>query len=76
MYGDKVHKAVIESGDKQTGITIHYVNEKYDDGAIIFQESFDILLGDTSESIAERIHVLEHLHFPRVIEELIIDSHE
>jgi phosphoribosylglycinamide formyltransferase-1 len=76
MYGDKVHKAVIESGDKQTGITIHYVNEKYDDGAIIFQESFDILPGDSSESIAERIHVLEHLHFPRVIEELIIDSHE
>ncbi len=76
MYGDKVHKAVIESGDKQTGITIHYVNEKYDDGAIIFQESFDILPEDTAESIAERIHVLEHLHFPRVIEELIIDSHE
>lgn len=72
MYGDKVHRAVIESGDKQTGITIHYVNEKYDDGAIIFQESFDILPEDTAESIAERIHVLEHKHFPEVIEKLVI----
>lgn len=72
MYGDKVHRAVIESGDKQTGITIHYVNEKYDDGTIIFQESFDILPEDTAASIAERIHVLEHKHFPEVIEKLVI----
>jgi phosphoribosylglycinamide formyltransferase-1 len=71
MYGDRVHRAVIEAGEKQTGISIHYVNEVYDDGEIIFQEKFDILPGDTPESIAERIHVLEHKHFPRVIEELV-----
>jgi phosphoribosylglycinamide formyltransferase-1 len=71
MYGDRVHKAVIEAGEKETGITIHYVNEKYDEGKVIFQEKFTILPGDTPETIAERIHVLEHLHFPRVVEELI-----
>jgi phosphoribosylglycinamide formyltransferase-1 len=71
MYGDRVHKAVIEAGEKETGITIHYVNEVYDDGEVIFQEKFDILPDDTPESIAERIHVLEHEHFPRVVEELV-----
>lgn len=71
MYGDRVHRAVIEAGENETGITIHYVNEKYDEGEIIFQDKFAVLPGDTPESIAERIHVLEHRHFPRVIEELI-----
>jgi phosphoribosylglycinamide formyltransferase-1 len=71
MYGDRVHKAVIEAGEMETGITIHYVNEVYDDGEVIFQEKFDILPDDTPESIAERIHVLEHKHFPRVVEELV-----
>ena len=71
MYGDRVHKAVISAGEKETGITIHYVNEVYDDGEIIFQKKFDILPDDTADSIAERIHVLEHEHFPRVVEELV-----
>ena len=71
MYGDKVHKAVIEAGEKETGITIHFVNEHYDEGEIIFQEKFIILPDDTAESIAERIHVLEHKHFPVIIEELL-----
>ena len=71
MYGDKVHQAVIQSGDKKTGITIHYVNDHYDEGEIIFQDSFDILPGDTSESIAHKVHKLEYKHFPRVIEETI-----
>jgi phosphoribosylglycinamide formyltransferase 1 len=73
MFGDKVHQAVIEAGEKETGISIHYVNEKYDEGQIIFQEKFPILPGDTSESIAERIHKLEHEHFPKVIEKLVKD---
>lgn len=73
MYGDRVHKAVIEAGEKETGITIHYVNEVYDDGEIIFQDKFKILTGDTPESIAERIHVLEHEHYPAVIEELVMN---
>ena len=71
MYGDRVHKAVISAGEKETGITIHYVNEVYDDGEIIFQKKFDILPDDTADSIAERIHVLEHEHFPRVVEVLV-----
>ena len=73
MYGDRVHKAVIEAGEKQTGITIHYVNAVYDDGEIIFQEKFEILPDDTADSIAERIHVLEHKYFPEVIERLVKD---
>ncbi len=72
MYGDKVHQAVIDAGEKETGISIHYVNEVYDDGEIIFQESFKILDNDTPEIIAERIHVLEHKHFPVVIEKLVM----
>jgi len=71
MYGDKVHQAVIDSGEKRTGISIHYVNEHYDEGAIIFQDSFEILPGDTPESIAHRVHELEYKHFPRVIEEVV-----
>jgi phosphoribosylglycinamide formyltransferase 1 len=76
MYGDKVHQAVIRSGDKRTGITIHFVNDHYDEGEIIFQDSFEILPGDTAESIAHRVHDLEYRHFPRVIEETIrkVDS--
>jgi len=72
MYVDRVHKAVIEAGEKETGITIHYVNAVYDDGEIIFQEKFEILPDDTAESIAERIHVLEHKQFPEVIEQLLL----
>ena len=71
MYGDKVHQAVIEAGEKETGISIHYVNEKYDEGEIIFQHRFNILAGDTPESIAERIHQLEHKHYPEVVERLV-----
>ena len=76
MYGDKVHQAVIHSGDKLTGISIHYVNDHYDEGEIIFQESFEIQPDDTAESIAQKVHSLEYLHFPRVIEETIraVDS--
>lgn len=71
MYGDKVHEAVIGAGEKETGITIHLVNEKYDEGEIIFQKKFRILSDDTPETIAERIHQLEHKHFPEVIKNLI-----
>lgn len=71
MYGEKVHQVVIRSGDKQTGITIHYVNDHYDEGEIIFQDLLDILPEDTAESIAQKVHSLEYKHFPRVIEEVI-----
>jgi phosphoribosylglycinamide formyltransferase-1 len=71
MFGDKVHQAVIAAGEKETGISIHYVNEDYDEGEVIFRKKIPILPGDTPESIAERIHKLEHEHFPKVIEKLV-----
>lgn len=71
MYGSHVHEAVIASGDRKSGISIHYVNEKYDDGAIIFQASCDIEKNETPETLASKIHKLEHEHFPRVIKTII-----
>ena len=73
MYGDKVHEAVIESGDKESGITIHYVNNKYDEGAIIAQYKCAISSTDTPDSLASNIHKLEHQHFPIVIQNLLIN---
>ncbi|MBS1597026.1 MAG: phosphoribosylglycinamide formyltransferase [Bacteroidetes bacterium] len=71
MYGQRVHEAVIAAGEKESGITIHYVDEIYDHGKIIFQAKCVVTENDTAESLAEKIHALEHTHFPRVIEELI-----
>ncbi len=68
MYGDKVHEAVKAAGDKRTGITIHLVNEQFDEGRIIFQADCEVLPGDSTESIAAKVHALEHRHFPKVIE--------
>ncbi len=76
MYGDRVHKKVIEMGDSKSGITIHYVNEKYDDGKIIFQETCPILPEDTYKDVAAKVHQLEYAHFPRVIEEVILREEE
>lgn len=71
MYGSYVHQAVKEKGEKKTGITIHYVNNHYDEGKIIFQKTVDILPEDTPEDIAEKVHALEHNYFPKVIESLL-----
>ena len=71
MYGDRVHKAVINNGDRESGITIHYVNENYDEGDIIFQARCHVDSDDTPESLATRVHALEYKHYPVVIEELI-----
>lgn len=71
MYGQKVHQAVLGRGDMQTGITIHYVDEHYDNGAVIFQTALPVLPGDTPETLAQRIHQLEHVHYPQVIEKLL-----
>jgi phosphoribosylglycinamide formyltransferase-1 len=71
MYGSHVHQAVIEAGDAQSGITIHEVNEHYDEGKIIFQASCDVSLEDTPETLAQRIHQLEHEHLPTQIEKLL-----
>lgn len=71
MYGERVHEAVIQSGDKESGISIHYVNEKYDEGNIIFQAKCEVLSDDTPDSLAQRVHQLEYKHFPEVIEKLV-----
>ncbi|MGB0892659.1 MAG: phosphoribosylglycinamide formyltransferase [Flavobacteriaceae bacterium] len=72
MYGMNVHKAVKENKETETGITIHYVNANYDEGAIIFQEKTALLEEDSPEKIAHKIHLLEQEHFPRVIESIIL----
>lgn len=71
MYGMHVHQAVVENKEPKTGITIHYVNENYDEGNIIFQKEVTVLVSDTPEVVATKIHQLEQDHFPAVIEKLI-----
>jgi phosphoribosylglycinamide formyltransferase 1 len=71
MYGHFVHEAVVAAGEKESGITIHYVNEHYDEGATIFQSSFEVLPTDTPEDVAKKGQVLEHRDFPKVIESLV-----
>jgi phosphoribosylglycinamide formyltransferase-1 len=68
MYGARVHEAVIAAGENESGITIHRVNERYDDGAVIAQFRCPVLPGDTPDTLASRIHSLEHQHFPLIIE--------
>lgn len=70
MYGHHVHEAVIKNKEKASGITIHMVNKEYDKGDIVFQESCPVLPTDTPDSLAERIHKLEHAHFPPTIEKI------
>ncbi len=74
MYGMNVHKAVIENKEKESGITIHYVNENYDEGAIIFQKSVKLDADDTPEDVAKKIHELEYEYFPKVLEEVISEQ--
>lgn len=71
MYGSKVHQAVIAAGEKESGISIHYVDELYDHGEVIFQASCNVDESDTPESLAQKIHALEHAHYPAVIESLL-----
>ncbi|WP_407681803.1 MULTISPECIES: phosphoribosylglycinamide formyltransferase [Proteiniphilum] len=71
MYGDRVHRAVVDSGDKESGITIHYVNENYDEGSIIYQATCEVNKEDTPDDIARKVHVLEYTHYPRVVEEVV-----
>ncbi len=75
MYGMNVHKAVVENEEKESGITIHYVNENYDEGAIIFQQSVSLDATDSAEDVAGKIHKLEYKYFPKVIEEVILKAH-
>jgi phosphoribosylglycinamide formyltransferase-1 len=72
MYGDTVHKAVVESRDEESGITIHYVNKQYDKGDIIFQSKVRVDPSDTPDTLAEKVHALEYLHYPKIIEDLVV----
>jgi phosphoribosylglycinamide formyltransferase 1 len=71
MYGHFVHEAVVAAGETESGITIHYVNEHYDEGQIIFQASCSVAPTDSPEDVARKIQVLEHEHYPRVVAELL-----
>jgi len=71
MYGERVHEAVLRAGDKETGITIHYVNERFDEGEIIFQAKCAVEPGDDVPALQAKVQQLEHLHYPKLIEQLI-----
>lgn len=72
MYGHHVHQAVVDAGETHSGITIHYVNEQYDEGSIIFQATCEVSVGDTPDMVADKVHALEYRYFPEVIEKLAI----
>jgi len=72
MYGQFVHETVLANKEKESGITIHYVDEHYDNGDIIFQAKCEVLENDTPDSLAQRIHKLEHEYYPKVIENLLV----
>lgn len=76
MYGMHIHKAVKENNEKETGITIHYVNGNYDEGAVIFQSKIALNSQDTPATIAEKVHLLEQHYFPKVIAAVIIPINE
>lgn len=71
MYGDNVHKAVVEAGESESGITIHYINENYDEGDIIFQAKCSVSKDDTYKDVAEKVHMLEYKYFPEVIADIL-----
>ena len=71
MYGMHVHEAIIAAGETESGITIHYVDNVYDNGAVIFQATCAIEPGDTPAMLAQKVHLLEHTHYPRVIQEVV-----
>ncbi len=71
MYGMHVHEAVIAAGEKESGITIHYVNERFDEGEHIFQARCEITAADTPETLAQKIHELEHRYFPEIVEQVV-----
>ena len=71
MYGMNVHKAVKAANEKESGITIHFVNEKYDEGKILFQKSCEIIPTDSPEMIAQKVLQLEHQHYSKVIENIL-----
>ena len=74
MYGHFVHEAVVVAGEAESGITIHYVNEVYDEGEIIFQATCALTPTDTPEDVARKVQLLEHEHYPRVVGQLLAEQ--
>ncbi len=75
MYGHFVHEAVVAAAETESGITIHYVNEQYDEGQIIFQANCSVLPTDTPDDVARKVQVLEHSHYPRVVAEVLMNDY-
>ena len=71
MFGHHVHEAVVAAGEKESGITIHYINEQYDEGQIVFQASCPLIPEDTPDTVAAKVHALEYRYYPQVIEQII-----
>lgn len=74
MYGMHVHESVKANGETETGITIHYVNDHYDEGAIIFQAKCPVVDSDTAETIAKKVHELEYANYPKVLEQILLEK--
>lgn len=74
MYGDRVHEAVVASGEKESGITIHYIDENYDQGTTIFQAKCSVLPSDTPHDVATKVHALEYEWFPKIIQQVLNNS--
>lgn len=72
MFGNRVHQAVVEAKETQSGISIHLVNEHYDEGSIVFQATCPVFSSDLAEDVAQKVHQLEHLHYPKVIDQLLL----
>ena len=72
MYGDRVHEAVVAAGEKESGITIHYIDEHYDEGSIIFQAQCEVLPQDSPKEVAHKVHDLEYKYYPSIIEEVVL----
>ena len=71
MYDNSVNEKIINKEEKKSGITIHYINERYDEGNIVFQAACPVLPTDSPEDVAKKVHALEYEHFPRVIERVL-----
>lgn len=74
MYGNRIHQTIVANKESESGISIHYVNENYDEGALIFQKSFVLDADETAESLAQKIHKLEYKHFPEAIAKILKDA--
>lgn len=72
MYGDKVHQAVVENNEKESGITIHFVNDKYDEGEVLYQAKCQLNPTDSPKQVAEKVHALEYANYPQIIEKYLL----